>query len=181
MDTGLSLPRHRLPALISRAPAEQLVLIGQPQPIRVPEHRWRSWLDDPEVVARFEAKRYRRAADLYWVWIGGVSSTGRGSFRAASLPGPTRRGTVPAHLFAYQLAHGVIPRLGVVQHRERRNYSSMRLRRVHQPHTHAVGRQRHQPHRIPHSAKEPRQPTRRRARRSRARTRYRSRRPRRSR
>jgi hypothetical protein len=26
--------------------------------------------------------------------------------------GPTRRGTVPAHLFAYQLAHGVIPRLG---------------------------------------------------------------------
>jgi hypothetical protein len=29
-----------------------------------------------------------------------VSSTGHGSFRAASLPGPTRRGTVPAHLFA---------------------------------------------------------------------------------
>ena len=37
---------------------------------------------------------------------------GHGSFRAASLPGPTRRGTVPAHLFAYQLAYGVIPRLG---------------------------------------------------------------------
>ena len=54
----------------------------------------------------------RRADDLCWVWIGGVSSTGHGSFRAASLPGPTRRGTVPAHLFAYQLAHGVIPRLG---------------------------------------------------------------------
>jgi hypothetical protein len=41
-----------------------------------------------------------------------VSSTGHGSFRAASLPGPTRRGTVPAHLFAYQLSYGVIPRLG---------------------------------------------------------------------
>ena len=41
-----------------------------------------------------------------------MSSTGHGSFRAASLPGPTRRGTVPAHLFAYQLAYGVISRLG---------------------------------------------------------------------
>ena len=28
------------------------------------------------------------------------------------LPGPSRRGTVTAHLFAYQLAYGVIPRLG---------------------------------------------------------------------
>jgi hypothetical protein len=33
-------------------------------------------------------------------------------FRAASLPGPTRPGTVSAHLFAYQLTYGVIPRLG---------------------------------------------------------------------
>ena len=42
-----------------------------------------------------------------------MSSTGHGSFPcAASLPGPSRRGTVPAHLFAYQLAYGVIPRLG---------------------------------------------------------------------
>jgi hypothetical protein len=46
------------------------------------------------------------------VWMGAVSSTGHGSFRAASLPGPTRRGTVSAHLFAYQLTHGVIPRQG---------------------------------------------------------------------
>ena len=97
IGTRLSLPPHRLPPATGRAPAEQLVLIGQPQPIGVPERRWRSWLDDPDVVARSEAKRYRRADDLCWVWIGGVSSTGHGSFRAASLPGPTRRGTVPAH------------------------------------------------------------------------------------
>lgn len=32
--------------------------------------------------------------------------------RAASRPGRTRRGTVPGHLYGYQLAHGVIPRLG---------------------------------------------------------------------
>ncbi|WP_211265871.1 hypothetical protein [Actinacidiphila oryziradicis] len=45
-------------------------------------------------------------------WLAAVSSTGHGSFRAASLPGASRRGTVPAHLFAYQLANGVIPQLG---------------------------------------------------------------------
>lgn len=30
---------------------EQLVLIGQPRPIRVPERRWQSWLNDAVVVA----------------------------------------------------------------------------------------------------------------------------------
>jgi hypothetical protein len=110
--TGSPSPLQQFSGAAHSAGAEQLVLIGQPRPIRVPERRWRSWLEDPTVVARFEAKRYRRSDDLCWVWMGGVSSTGHGSFRAASLPGPTRRGTVPAHLFAYQLAYGVIPRLG---------------------------------------------------------------------
>jgi hypothetical protein len=109
---GIPLPLQRLSNGTRPANAEQLVLIDQPRPIRIPDGRWRSWLDDPEVVARFESKRYRRADDLCWVWMAAVSSTGHGSFRAASLPGPTRRGTVPAHLFAYQLEHGVIPRLG---------------------------------------------------------------------
>ena len=110
--TGSPLPLNQLYSDSYLAIDEQLVLIGQPRPIRVPERRWRSWLDDPTIVARFDAKRYKRADGLCWVWIGAVSSTGHGSFRAASLPGPTRRGTVPAHLFAYQLAYGVIPRLG---------------------------------------------------------------------
>jgi hypothetical protein len=111
--TGTPLPLAGLAGNVGSASVvEQLVLIGQPRPIRVPERRWRSWLDDPAVIARFEAKRYKRALGLCWVWIGGVSSTGHGSFRAASLPGPSRRGTVPAHLFAYQLEYGVIPRLG---------------------------------------------------------------------
>ncbi|MFC9556026.1 hypothetical protein ACFTWF_34980 [Rhodococcus sp. NPDC056960] len=91
---------------------EQLALIGQPQPVRVPAQLWRSWLAEPTIVARFEAKRYQRAGDLCTPWLAGVSSTGHGSFRAASLPGTSRRGTVPAHLFAYQLEYGVIPRLG---------------------------------------------------------------------
>jgi hypothetical protein len=91
---------------------EQLSLLGQPIPVRVPAELWMSWLDDEHVVARFEAKRYTRSPSKCWPWLGAVSSTGHGSFRAASLPGPSRRGTVPAHLFGYQLTTGVMPRLG---------------------------------------------------------------------
>jgi hypothetical protein len=64
------------------------------------------------VVGRFEDKRYTRGDQQCWPWLAAVSSTGHGSFRAASLPGTSRRGTVPAHLFAFQLANGVISRLG---------------------------------------------------------------------
>ncbi|ELB92782.1 hypothetical protein Rwratislav_12368 [Rhodococcus wratislaviensis IFP 2016] len=110
--TNNLLPLPGMPSPTPTPALEQLVLIGAPQPIRVPERLWRTWLDDPVVVARFEAKRYRRSDNLCAPWLGGVSSTGHGSFRAASLPGPSRRGTVPAHLFAYQLEYGIIPRLG---------------------------------------------------------------------
>lgn len=91
---------------------EQLSLLGEPIPIRLPADLWRAWLDDEDVVARFEVKRYVRSPAQCWPWLNAVSSTGHGSFRAASLPGPSRRGTVPAHLFAYQLANGVIDRPG---------------------------------------------------------------------
>ena len=109
-DTALPLPG--MPGSIPAPPALQMTLIGQPQPVRIPERLWRSWLDNPAVLSRFESKRYRRNRHQCWPWIGGVSSTGHESFRAASLPGPSRRGTVPAHLFAYQLEYGVIARLG---------------------------------------------------------------------
>lgn len=96
------------------APArgEQLSLLGHPTPIRLPADLWLSWLTDETIVARFKAKCYVRSAGQCWPWLGAVSSTGHGSFRAASLPGPSRRGTVPAHLFAYQLANGVVTRTG---------------------------------------------------------------------
>lgn len=109
-DAPLLLPG--MPDATGAPPALQMTLIGQPQPVRIPERLWRSWLDNPAVVARFEAKRFLRPGNLCTPWLAGVSSTGHGSFRAASLPGTTRRGTVPAHLFAYQLEYGVIPRLG---------------------------------------------------------------------
>ncbi|MDJ0104928.1 hypothetical protein QM646_00780 [Rhodococcus erythropolis] len=106
-----SLPLPGMPDSTPALPAFQMTLTGQPQPVRIPEHLWRSWLVDPAVISRFESKRYRRRNQC-WPWIGGVSSTGHGSFRAASLPGPSRRWTVPAHLFAYQLEYGAISRLG---------------------------------------------------------------------
>ena len=46
----ISLPLHRLSIGTHPAYAEQqLVLIGQPRPIRIPEERWLSWLDNPGV------------------------------------------------------------------------------------------------------------------------------------
>lgn len=91
---------------------QQLSLLGDPRPVRTPAKLWRIWLTDPTTRQRFEIKRYRRGTDQCWPWIGAISSTGHGSFRAASLPGLSRRGTVPAHLYAYQLEHGIIDRLG---------------------------------------------------------------------
>lgn len=92
---------------------EQLALIGEPTPVRIPAVEWESWLADESVQARYRAKVYRTdSTDDCWFFFGGISSTGHASFRAASRPGRTRRGTVPGHLYGYQLAHGVIPRLG---------------------------------------------------------------------
>ncbi|MFB8364123.1 hypothetical protein [Streptomyces sp. NPDC055929] len=71
------------------------------------------WLADESVQARYWAKVYRTpSTEDCWFFLGGISSTGHASFRAASRPGRTRTGTVPGHLYGYQLAHGVIPRLG---------------------------------------------------------------------
>ncbi|MET9148647.1 hypothetical protein [Streptomyces sp. NPDC004042] len=92
---------------------EQLALIGQPPPVRIPAAEWTAWLADESVQARYWAKVHRTSStEDCWFFFGGISSTGHATFRAASRPGRTRRGTVPGHLYGYQLAHGVIPRLG---------------------------------------------------------------------
>ncbi|MET3953613.1 hypothetical protein ABIE52_000479 [Rhodococcus sp. OAS809] len=124
------------------------------QPVRIPERLWRSWLDDPAVVSRCESKRYRRREQC-WPWIGGVSSTGHGSFRAASLPGLSRRGTVPAHLFAYQPEYGValMAQHRIVDFAGCTNPAHMQL-----------GTNRSNPWRIQAPATQHRQPTRRRSR-----------------
>lgn len=115
-DDGLGPGLFPLAAVGGAAPApvdEQLALIGEPTPVRIPAVEWTAWLSNEAVQARYWAKVYRTdAAAGCWFFFGGISSTGHASFRAASRPGRTRRGTVPGHLYGYQLAHGVIPRLG---------------------------------------------------------------------
>lgn len=118
------MPRDQLPGLFplptKGGPAvplaevpEQLALIGAPSPVRIPAVEWSAWLADESIRTRYWAKVHRTSPDENcWFFFGAISSTGHASFRATSLPGPTRRGTVPGHLYGYQLAHGVIPRLG---------------------------------------------------------------------
>ena len=81
-----SLPLRGMPDSTPTPPAFQMTLIGQPHPVRIPEHLWRSWLDDPAAVPRFKSKCYRRRNQC-WPLIEGVSSTEHDSFWAASLPG----------------------------------------------------------------------------------------------
>lgn len=98
----------------ARVTAVQEALIGQPREVRIAAAVWGQWLNDPATQERYRAKIYLSSVPAVpcQFFIGAISSTGHGSFRAGSLPDRTRRGTVPAHLYGYQLAHGVIERLG---------------------------------------------------------------------
>ncbi len=115
-DNGLGPGLFPLSAVYKFRPAstdEQLSLIGDPIPVRISAVEWTTWLTDVSVRTRYWAKVHRTSpAEDCWFFIGGISSTGHATFRAASRPGRTRRGTVPGHLYGYQLARGVIPRLG---------------------------------------------------------------------
>jgi hypothetical protein len=75
---------------------------------------WQAWLADPDTLRRFEALVYRRGDGCAY-WLGAISSTGHGKFRAGSRAQARTwtRSAVPsrivsAHVFAYQLHHGVI-------------------------------------------------------------------------
>ena len=76
---------------------------------------WQAWLADPDTRRRFEALVYRRGPDQCAWWLGAISSTGHGKFRAGSRARarPEAGPAVPsrivtAHVYAYQLHHGVI-------------------------------------------------------------------------
>jgi hypothetical protein len=99
-------------------PGGQVPLVELDAPITiagVDAAMWQAWLDDPDTLRRFEALVYRRGPDRCAYWVGALSSTGHGKFRAGSraraqaetgLAGPSR--IVTAHVFAYQVRHGVI-------------------------------------------------------------------------
>ena len=76
---------------------------------------WQAWLVDPDTRRRFETLVYRRGHDHCAFWLGAISSTGHGKFRAGSRArtqteaGPAMPSRiVSAHVYAYQLHHGVI-------------------------------------------------------------------------
>jgi hypothetical protein len=73
---------------------------------------WQAWIEDPETQRRFEALTYRRGPGQCAYWLGAISSTGHGKFRAGSraraAAGPVSR-IVTAHVYAYQQHYGAIP------------------------------------------------------------------------
>jgi hypothetical protein len=73
---------------------------------------WRAWLEDSETRRRFEALTFHRGPGRCAYWLGAISSTGHGKFRAGSrarqTDGPASR-IVTAHVYAYQQHYGVIP------------------------------------------------------------------------
>ncbi|MFD5236061.1 HNH endonuclease [Streptomyces tendae] len=79
---------------------------------------WGTLLADGETVARYRAQVLQRGPDDCWWWLGAITDTGHGSFRAGSHTTQTSR-VVPAHLFGYRLAHGADALAGglVVRHR----------------------------------------------------------------
>ncbi|KAB7833542.1 HNH endonuclease [Streptomyces mobaraensis] len=79
---------------------------------------WGTLLADGETVDRYRGHVLERGPDACWWWLGAISDTGHGSFRAGSHTTGTSR-VVPAHLFGYRLAHGVGALAGglVVRHR----------------------------------------------------------------
>jgi hypothetical protein len=74
---------------------------------------WLTWLADQDTRRRYEALVYRRGPGQCAFWLGAISSTGHGKFRAGSRArarpetGPSR--IVTAHVYAYQLRHGALP------------------------------------------------------------------------
>ncbi len=75
---------------------------------------WQAWLADPDTRRRFGALVYRRGDDHCAFWLGAISSTGHGKFRAGSRAraqaeaGPAMPSRiVSAHVYANQLHHGV--------------------------------------------------------------------------
>ena len=74
---------------------------------------WLTWLADENTCRRYEALVYRRGPEQCAFWLGAISSTGHGKFRAGSRArsrsetGPSR--IVTAHVYAYQLRHGALP------------------------------------------------------------------------
>jgi hypothetical protein len=97
-------------------PARQVPLVELAAPIAAAEvdaAMWRAWLADPDTRRRYESLVYRRGPDQCAYWLGAISSTGHGKFRAGSRararPDGESSRIVTAHVYAYQLHYGALP------------------------------------------------------------------------
>jgi hypothetical protein len=107
---------HYIP-LADRSGQQPLIEFATPGgATQVDAEMWQAWLADPDTLRRFDGLVYRRGPDRCAFWVGAISSTGHGKFRAGSRA-QARAGTKPAmssrivtaHVYAYQLHHGIIP------------------------------------------------------------------------
>ncbi|MFJ8335998.1 hypothetical protein [Streptomyces sp. NPDC094437] len=56
---------------------EQLALIGEPTPVRIPAGEWMLWLTDASVQARYWAKAYRTSStEDCWFFLGRTAEAG---------------------------------------------------------------------------------------------------------
>ena len=80
---------------------------------RIDPELWLAWLADPDTRRRYEALVYRRGPGRCAYWLGAISSTGHGKFRAGSRararPDAGSSRIVTAHVYAYQLHYGALP------------------------------------------------------------------------
>ena len=67
---------------------------------------WAALLADESIRARYEAQVCHVGA--HWYWTGTISDTGHGKLRVGTAHGPIARRVISAHVYSYQLHHGVL-------------------------------------------------------------------------
>jgi hypothetical protein len=78
-----------------RGQAPLIELAAPVGPAEVDTVMWQAWLADQDTRRRFDALVYWRGPDRCAYWLGAISSTGHGKFRAGSRA-QVRAGTEPA-------------------------------------------------------------------------------------
>jgi hypothetical protein len=88
---------------------------------QVPAEQWAQWLADPAVRQRYRAKICWRGPDQCAYWLGAMTTPGgHGKLRVGARGEADSRRLVTAHVYGYQLHHGLLPDTGddqVVAHR----------------------------------------------------------------
>lgn len=79
---------------------------------------WEQLAADRATVERYEGYVHRRSDDACWWWLGAISTSGHGKFRAGSRRTATSR-VVSAHVLGWAIHHGpaTLPPGGVIRHR----------------------------------------------------------------